>query len=573
MSSRFMTGRRIVALALVFAAPLAACGQTSKKGAPVSSGGAGGPPGLAGAGGQGAGSGGAPSVTPPDGAAGAGDAGGAASGGAGVGGRDGVGGAGGAAKVAEPYFRAGTRLKPRVFQMGNLKVLDSTGEQGWFDKETGVACWFTIGADGIERCLPSQTEGLSYSDARCRSPVLIGPTLGPDQTPVPYVTVATAASCTQHVYRLRASSVGGSPVYYVNEKGSCAKLADRVNSDQVVFPLEEVPLDTFVTVKRVSRPRAPHMDALVREGDDGSYEVVGFVDPVRKQPCFALGMDVSPALCVPGWQGTDDTFDGPDCTKPVAFDESGTRCPTRPNATLLKVDWLDGVCRDRSIAAVWEIASSVRTAIYVKENGVCALNGGSADPIDVLVAGAPIALASLPKLEMIDVGDGPLKVRFYGFDGVPFLPAPRSFAYRGTTGPFLDAATGEWCEPSPFVDDQWRCVPSSFERVVDFHVQFASGDCTGARVLEPKPTPTCSEQAPEPRGMVVETLVKQVDGYNRIAAALGVTGTVSPASVSMMGSSATSCAAFLGNGRSYYELNKALNPADVFVPLERKRDD
>jgi hypothetical protein len=472
----------------------------------------------------------------------------------------------------EPYFRAGARLKPYVFQVGDLKVLDDTGERGWVDKQTGVACGFRVGADGIERCLPTEAAGEFFSDARCSNPVVLGPKPSSGQTTVRYLTKDGSSGCSEHAYRVGASLPGTGPVYYVNNTGTCAKFVDRVQNGDVIYRLEEVPLETFVAVKRVPRPRASQMDALVREGEDGSSEVVGFIDPVRQQPCFSLGLNVSPPLCVPGWQRTQDAFDSSSCATPVGWDESASTCPTRPNSALLKVDQPDLSCADQSIAAVWAIAGTVRTPVFVRENGICSLNGGSADPAEVLLAGAPIQLASLPKLEVIDVGTGPLRVRFHGFGGVPFLPASRRFEYLDKTGPFLEAATGEWCEPHPFSDGQWRCVPSSFEEVMDFHLLFASPDCTGARLFASSSFPSCSAKGREPRGVVVKTLVGAVPGYDQIVGTFGVTGKVSPSIVST-GPPASSCRAMSTNGGSYYEANKDLTPADFFSSFERKLSD
>src|SRR6187549_3670319 len=165
MSYREMTcGQGIVVWVLAFGTSLGACGE-AKKSLSIPGGGSGG----AGAQGNDASASGGASAnggsSEQAGSRGMGGGGGA------------VGGAGGADKAISPYFRAGSRLKPRTFGSGALKILEGTAEQSWVDAETGIACSFRVGADGMERCLPAAGDG-AYADAQCTTPVLIGPAPG-----------------------------------------------------------------------------------------------------------------------------------------------------------------------------------------------------------------------------------------------------------------------------------------------------------------------------------------------------------------------------------------------------------
>ena len=333
MSSQGIAVRRIVFCAIAASGWLNACGQSPRMGRdPVgggsSSAGGGGAAGdtVAGVGNGGGGQDGGRSGTiggAPSGEAGAGDAAGntggamSAAAGASQGGNDGGGGggsvgsgtggtggqAGGAAPgaVAPSYFQAGTRLKPRVLRGGGLEVLDSTTENPWYDTGTGSWCAFRTGEDGIERCFPDigLNDNSDYLDSSCKKPVFVATNLRCDGTAYQYVSIGpySGSGCGSVTYRLGAPIAAGTPLYS-NAADHCVSAG---LSTKTVWPLEKAPLQTFVAVQRVRRPALPNMDAWVREGADGSWEVVGFYDPVRKAPCSGLGLEVSSDACVPNW--------------------------------------------------------------------------------------------------------------------------------------------------------------------------------------------------------------------------------------------------------------------------------
>jgi len=275
---------RPVAVAFLAGVALAACGQS--KGARPDGGAAGGGTDAAagrpdsgevrrgGTAGEGGGGGQSPGM---------GGATGSLGGGAGDGAPN-TGGAGGAA--LEPYFHAGTRLKPRVFRAGDLEVIDETQEGGWYDVETHDWCNFLVGGDGVERCLPYATfsndpSQIMYLDAGCTRPATLATTAYCDGTAgAPrYATGQPASGCDYRAYQIGDVLPSTTPLY--GKAGdSCQSLPEATTYGYGVWPLgQEVPLATFVTVKRVSRPRHPRMNALVREGEDGSSEIVGFSDP------------------------------------------------------------------------------------------------------------------------------------------------------------------------------------------------------------------------------------------------------------------------------------------------------
>jgi hypothetical protein len=208
----------------------------------------------------------------------------------------------------------------------------------------------------------------------------------------------------------------------------------------------------------------------------------------------------------------------------------------------------------------------------VNTNGACEIE--SSEPSVRHDQGAPIDLASLPQLDLIEVGNGPLRLAFYGFGGVPFLPAPRGIDSGTDAGPFIDVKSGERCWPRFFADKTWRCVPSSFRPEMDFNLLYESEDCTGTRVHVV--SPPCGDQARETRGVIVETLNFECGGLDYpVVETLGLEERSSTRSVSYRGSpSSSSCQRrSLAEDANLFRATKVLNPDEVFAPMERKLKD
>lgn len=566
---------------------LAGCSQTSMKTVVPDAGGTSATGGMTD--GHQSGTGGGTAAPGSGGESGAGHATGGASGSSGGGGQSGgsggmdggtlgepVGGAQGT--VAEPYFRAGTRLKPLVYRAGDLEVLDSTAETSWYDAKLGAWCTFKVGADGVERCLPNNlfvedgaSNRLSYLDATCTRPAVRSG--GPcDGRATNYLTVEPASSCSYRVYRMGAPRASSTPLYQKMDGGSCRRLPAATDGLQV-FPLEEeLPPGTFVAVKRVSRPRHPGMNAWVREGEDGSSEIVGFVDPVRDVPCFALGQEVSLHACIPGHAAqTASTFSDSSCTQLVGF-EDDRRCVARPNPVLLlDLQGSASSCsRTQSINGVWQSAGVRSTRLFTAASGTCEPLPGEASPVHD--RGAPVELASLPRLEVIEVGSGPVRLPFYGFGGVPFLPVQRGFDNVTTVGPFKDVASGEPCEPFMFADRTWRCVPTSFIPIVDFELLYESEDCTGGRAYSVGNA--CADARPAPRGVLVSSFSTVIDCVHPVIETIGFEGRSSAASVSRRGLAGPACERLPASpDASLFRASNALDPAELFGAMERRLKD
>jgi len=488
--------------------------------------------------------------------------------------------AGAPGMVVEPYFHAGSRLKPRVFSAGDLEVIHGAADDAWHDVKTGDACRFRIAADGVERCLPvnefdeDDANQLSYLDAACTQPAVLDTFGRCADEGVHYVTVRPASGCGYRTYRLGAARPSTTRLY-AKHGSSCARLPISTIGNDVLPLAEEVPLDTFVAVKRVSRPRHPRMNAWVREGEDGSWQVIGFAEPGHDAPCFGLGLDTSPRLCVPPWLPSWGYFSDAACSQRVAFQpDDSTRCTSDTPTALLNTTKTDASCAEPySVTELWQLGGVATIPLFNNNNGAC--EGPSTEPSVILTQGAPIPLASLPQLDVIEVGNGPLRAKFLGFDGVPFLPAPRTND-SPEPGPFIDAARGEPCNPHLFPDGTWRCIPFSFQQVMDFDFFYESQDCTGPRAYNPYPstaTEYCELASYTPRGVFVQSLLPNVCWDRPVTETLELDGESSAPDVSYHGLSSTCRSVPPSAGLHLLKVGRQLNPSDVFVAMELKMKD
>jgi hypothetical protein len=587
MSSPRVSVRRIVFYAVAAGGLFTACSGTTKPhrdpagsgGSRAGSGGSAGDTvagGGSGGGGQDGGldaaAGGAPSFGGEDAATGgASSVGGAnwATGGApSVGGANGATGgqAGGVAlgAAAPSYFHAGTRLKPQVFRGGGLEVLDNRTGSPWYDTETGDRCVFRKGADGIERCFPEfgHNDNTDFLDSSCTKPVLVTSNLGcEDNAPYHYLSVGpySGSGCGSVTYRLGDPIPAGIPLYS-NGADQCVRSG---TSTSTVWPLEKVPPETFVAVQRVSRPTRPNMDAWVRQGADGSWEVIGFYDPVRKTPCSGLGADVSSDACVPDWVEPAYTFGDASCTRRVAI-ASPVVCGASEVSAVLEFGGTDDSCSvTKTIQGLWQVEAGRTAQLYDQDPFSNSCTRSGLGRVTTYPVGGAIDVASLPRLQVIRVGTGALRASFYGFDGVPFFPA-------SGTAPFTEAASGDACTPYPFADGTWRCVPSTFPRVADYDLYYQSADCTGERVY-PWSNNGCPNAPRQPVGMIV-----QLFGCGRsVSETLEFEETSSPGLVYHR-TPVAACedlGSFPRPGGKLFKATKVVNPADRFVPFERKLAD
>jgi hypothetical protein len=327
------------------------------------------------------------------------------------------------------------------------------------------------------------------------------------------------------------------------------------------------------------------MNALVREGDDGSWQVIGLSDRTTGTACSGLGLDVSPPACVPDW-ATIGGFSDASCTQRLGADRNSECSPTRASALLQLAKDASRCPPTTAITGVWQSAGERLTQVFFTSNadGVC--EAVTRDPALLHDQGAPIDPTSLPKLEIMEVGNGPVTVAFYGFAGVPFLPAPLRFDRLETLSSsplvrFTDVARSERCVPSRFSDGRWRCVPSSFDVIPNAKLYYASADCLGARVYDVRkgiPVSTvgavCPDPARSPRGLIVRTGHNEQCDMGAVMTTLALDGPSTTGPLFLSDPTGSLCGPVtVSPAQDLVTASRTLDPDEVFVTIERKLHD
>jgi hypothetical protein len=187
-----------------------------------------------------------------------------------------------------------------------LDIIHHPSNSGWFDTELDTECVFVPDEVGVERCFPFLlgTNGANgiYADASCTQPVLLRSGSGPCDAPrFQYVRGEAfgADGCGHRGFHIGSELPAATPLF-VSSNGTCMPDPLQRPSDTHVYALEPLAADTFVAMQRVRQERVPGMDAFVREGEDGSWQVVDFFDTRRGGVCRDLSPHLVPhSMCVP----------------------------------------------------------------------------------------------------------------------------------------------------------------------------------------------------------------------------------------------------------------------------------
>jgi hypothetical protein len=383
-------------------------------------------------------------------------------------------------------------LKPKVLAPDDsVEVLrDVLQDAGWYDSELEFDCYFARDEGGTERCFPRQyLSGGSYADAACTQRVLLDSGAGTcAAVRYPYV-MADEGNCAHRGYRVGEQLPASTPTFYWDGT-SC-----RPNSPDSALPIyavEAMPAETFVAMQRRPRERALGLDAYVREGSDGSWQVMGYFDAARNAPCFDLFIDAEPlSKCVPSHTSALGFADSTCQTRISSL--SLTSCHVERPTAIIDARVIDG-CPVTRTFELYEIADARETPRHDRDaSGACVASATS--PEQAYVQGAAIDAASLPTLETLVVGTGSVRGVFSGFGGVPYVPLDYS-----TTG--LVDAEGEQCHPLRFPDSTLRCVPISFPGSVPSAIVYEDAACESSPVVPWGPKPTCPADPPLPRGVL-----------------------------------------------------------------------
>jgi hypothetical protein len=315
-------------------------------------------------------------------------------------------------------------------------------------------------------------------------------------------------------------------------------------------------------MQRVSRPYADGLDEWVREGDDGSWEVVAFYDQARSVPCASFPPGYEPAMrCLPSFNDATSSFADEACETPAA--EIG-ECEETTPAALGLAERSGDACSSTTTYRFFEIADEGEMPTFAKDlDGSCVAYDTT--PVRTRTAGAPIPAESFPALEIVEAGTARIHGKFYASEGKPMLPV------QHFPGPWLDSTTGQACTPERFADGSIRCVTyaglspdATTAQSID--VFYTSDSCSGERLV-PWGTGTCLVDLATPeRAVVPATDACEAAGMEAVA----VTGTVTPSSVYRTDDETGGCVPVdpvtLG-AATYLVLGDTLDPATLFAEM------
>jgi hypothetical protein len=406
-----------------------------------------------------------------------------------------VGGAAGGTSDRATYFEPGSRLKPMVLtSTGGIDVLEGDSSGGWYDSELDFDCYFAVDEAGVERCFPRAIlpgPGL-HADASCNSPVLAAGARS-SCDPLEYQYIAGSRGCSLRGYKLGAELPASTPLFFSEDGVSCEPSTQSPDVGPFI-ELEEVPAETFVGMQRRARPRAPGLDAYVREGADGSWQTLGYFDPSRDAPCFdSLTTGGWATTCVPSFVSAVGNFAESSCQTHVA-DARYRSCKVEQPTTIIESAEDTSVCPALYDFRLYEIDDLRETKPHVvDDSGACVESPGASG--EFYVRGAEIVPSSLPRLETHRVGTGALRALYTGFGGAPYM--------RWNKGLFLQDAAGNPCLPFRFPDGSLRCVPTAFpDRTAD-SLLYEDASCSGNPVLAWIRVQSCGKELPLPTAVTI----------------------------------------------------------------------
>jgi hypothetical protein len=417
-------------------------------------------------------------------------------GGASTGGDSGssVGGAAGTNDLAT-YFEPGSRLKPMVLTSGGgIDVLEGDASGGWYDSKLDFACYFVVDEVGVERCFPRAVVPgpMLHADASCNSPVFAAGSRGRCD-PLTYQYIAGSRGCSYRGYKLGAELPASTPLYFSEDGVSCEPTTQNAENGPFIA-LEEVPAAAFVGMQRHARPLAPGLDAYVREGEDGSWQTVGYFDPSRNAPCFdSMTTSGGSTACIPDFASATGSFAESSCQTRIA-DAQARSCRVEQPTIMLDGAEDTSVCPAVFDFRLYEI-DDVREATphRVDDSGACVEQPGG--PGEFYAQGAELAASALPTLETHLVGTGALRALFTGFGGAPYL--------RSSQGLFLQDEAGNPCLPFRFPDRSLRCVPTAFpDRSAD-NFLYEDASCSGNPVFAWSRVLSCGKELPLPSAIAI----------------------------------------------------------------------
>ena len=155
-----------------------------------------------------------------------------------------------------PQNTAGSRLQISYQVHTGDDGMQTQYQFGYWDKKLSIYCNLTLlSEDGNYRCLPEDMPSISgYKDARCTEPI-VAMTIGVYncRTSIPtYAVSSIANSCPTRVvvYRLKNPELQQITGMFQKSGDVCNYIGFGQKSDFYIFEAQEIPIDTFVTVKK-----------------------------------------------------------------------------------------------------------------------------------------------------------------------------------------------------------------------------------------------------------------------------------------------------------------------------------
>jgi hypothetical protein len=447
-------------------------------------------------------------------------------------------------------------LKPIVLSGDGVDATEAPNA-GWYDSELDFDCVFFPDEAGTERCFPrSLVVGPRlFSDADCARPVLAESTLGRCHAPnVRYF--AAGIGCTYRAFEQGEELPASTPLFF-SDNGSSCKPSTATELGRL-YELKEIPTETFVGMRRTARARAPGLDAYVREGDDGSWQIVGYFDLAREAACFEASAIFGPS-CAPAFGSTSELLEA-GCETRLA-DARSRSCLIEQPTAILEGGADTSVCPATYDIELREI-EGVRetTAHVVDDSSACVATGGP--PMETYIQGAPLDPATLPHLETLLVGRGPLRVLFSGFGGIPYMPV--------VSLPLRDEA-GDACFPYRFPDGSLRCVPIAFPVTHPSAFVYEDASCEGDPILPWVPSPgSCPPNPAPPRAIMLERETSECHDDSLASEVLAVVGESSESAFYARDAVSGACQPTepIAERGVYLQLGEALKASD-FAELER----
>jgi hypothetical protein len=315
-------------------------------------------------------------------------------------------------------------------------------------------------------------------------------------------------------------------------------------------------------MRRVERARAPGLNAYVREGDDGSWEILGYFDAARGAPCFEPpGEWLPPSKCVPPFASSPSWFADSTCERPAAS-ASLLTCAVDEPTTIFDGQSDTTVCPNTFGFRLHEIEDVREMPRYERdESGTC--TASATEPTEYYVAGERIDLSTLPELETLVVGTGRVLASFSGFAGTPYLPI-----WRGA-GPLMDES-GNACVPFRAPDGTHRCVPLPFTPSVRSAFRYEDASCSGAPVVPWVARPTCPADPPLPHGVLMQDPTLECPQELSFIEAFAVSGKSTATTLYAQNATTGACepAEAVTSAVTYVQLGEALEP-DEFPEIVR----